>query len=118
MIEQLYKIANILDKSGLYSYADIIDDLIIHLASANESRNRANPAIPSAHPKVTDNRDHFPLGSLTQARNALARVNQFKKRPEWWDGTLQELVNIVVKSVKRKYPSITVSIASTRPGRD
>ena len=72
-------------------------------------RNKPSPVFDSKHPKVNDNKDHFPLGNMNQARNALARVNQYDTVPEWWNGNLQSLQNAVIKAVKKEYPSIEIS---------
>jgi len=80
-------------------------------------RNRPSPVFDAKHPKVKDNKDHFPLGSENQARNALARANQYKSAPEWWSGSLQELINAVARKVKSKYKNIEVSKESTKPGK-
>ena len=80
-------------------------------------RNRPSPVFDSKHPKVNDNKDHFPLGDEDQARNALAQANKYKSAPEWWDGSLQELLNAVARKVKSKYPGIKVTKESTKPGK-
>jgi len=80
-------------------------------------RNRPSPAFDAKHPKIKDNKDHFPLGSENQARNALARANQYKSAPEWWSGSLQELLNAVARKVKAKYKNIEVSKEATKPGK-
>lgn len=58
---------------------------------------------------VLDNADHFPINSVSQARNALARVAQYKSTPKWYSGSLKTLRKKVIKAVKAKYPSIKVS---------
>jgi hypothetical protein len=80
-------------------------------------RNKPSPVFDAKHPKVKDNKDHFPLGSESQARNALARANQFKKAPEWWSGTLEQLVSAVVKAVGKEYKGIEISDKSKKPGK-
>lgn len=80
-------------------------------------RNKQSPVFDAKHPKVKDNKDHFPLGSESQARNALARANQFKKAPEWWSGTLEQLVSAVVKAVGKEYKGIEISDKSKKPGK-
>ena len=65
---------------------------------------------------VKDNKDHFPIDTEARARNALARVNQYSKSPPWWTGSLQELVNSVVRAVKKQYKGIEVSKESAKPG--
>jgi hypothetical protein len=78
-------------------------------SSKAKSRTRPNPVFDSTSSKVKDNKDHFPLGNVAQARNALARVNQYDKVPDWYDGSLNELKDAVVRAVKKEYPSIEVS---------
>lgn len=72
---------------------------------------------PSTHSKVTDKKDHFPINSEAQARNALARANQFSSVPDWYSGSLQSLVNAVARAVSSKYESIDVSDKSRKPGK-
>jgi hypothetical protein len=77
-------------------------------------RNRGTVCVPAESAK--DKKDHFPINNEAQARNALARVNQFSKVPEWYSGSLQSLVSLVAKKVKAKYPSIEVSKDAKKPG--
>lgn len=77
-------------------------------------RNRGNVCVPAESAK--DKKDHFPINNEAQARNALARVNQFTKVPDWYSGSLQSLVSLVAKKVKAKYPSIEVSKEAKKPG--
>jgi len=102
----------------------ILDDFIITAKNKEKKldpkakvRNRPSPVFPAEHPKVKDNKDHFPLGSENQARNALSRANQYKSAPELWSGSLQELLNAVARKVKSKYKDIEVTKESTRPGK-
>jgi hypothetical protein len=46
-------------------------------------RNHGNVCCDNKHPKVKDNKDHFPINSESQARNAIARVNQYSSVPSW-----------------------------------
>jgi hypothetical protein len=46
---------------------------------------------------------------LGQGRNALARVEQYKSVPPWYDGDLDSLKNSVKRAVKKEFPSIEVS---------
>jgi len=39
-------------------------------------RNRGVVVFPAESDKVLDNKDHFPINNLRQARNALSRANQ------------------------------------------
>lgn len=79
-----------------------------------KARNRPSPIFQSNHPKVKDNKDHFPIDTIGRGRNALARVNQFDKAPDWWKGSLKELKNAVVKAVAKKYPSIKISLEAKK----
>lgn len=80
-------------------------------------RNRGTCVFPAEHSSVTDDKDHFPINNEEQAQNALSRVNQYKKSPDWYRGSLQSLVNAVVRAVHRKYPGIEISEASKKPGK-
>ncbi len=80
-------------------------------------RNRGDVVFPSGSSKVTDDKDHFPINTASQARNALARVNQYDSVPNWFDGSLEELVKHVQNKVKRTYPEIKVTEKSGRPGK-
>lgn len=86
---------------------------IPEMKTATKAQNRPNPVFDAKHPKVNDDKDHFPLGDADQARNALARANQYSAAPKWWNGTLQELKNAVARKVKSEFPSIEVSKEST-----
>ena len=80
-----------------------------------EVRNRGDACVPAE--KAKDKKDHFPINNENQARNALAQVNKFTNAPEWYHGSLQSLVSLVVKKVKAKYPSIEVSKDAKKPGK-
>ena len=81
-------------------------------------RNRGDVVFPAESKNVTDDKDHFPINSLAQARNALARANQFKASPKWYKGTLTSLVKKVANAVKKKYPSIDVTEKAEKPGKN
>jgi len=83
----------------------------------SEAKDRGTVIIDVGHPKNKSNKQHFPANNANQARNALSRVNEYSSKPEWWSGTLQELVNAVVRGVKKHYPSIEVSEAAKKPGK-
>ena len=76
-------------------------------------RNKPNPVFDAKSKNVTDDKDHFPLGSAVQARNALARANQYSSVPKWYKGTLKGLKMAVARAVKKEYPSIEVSEKAT-----
>lgn len=71
-------------------------------------RNKPDAIFGDKHPKVKDDKDHFPIDTIGRARNALARVQQFSSAPPWWKGSLEELQKAVSRAVKKKYPSINV----------
>ena len=80
--------------------------------SLNESKaeHRGDVVFSSTSPLVNDNKDHFPINNLNQARNAIARVNQYDKIPDWYNGkSLKQLIDKVNKDVHKKYPSIKIS---------
>ena len=73
-------------------------------------RNRGDAVFAAGHKNVKDDKDHFPINSESQARNALARVHQYKKAPSWYNGTLASLKKTVVAAVHKKYPSIKLDV--------
>lgn len=81
-------------------------------------RNRGLVVFPAGSSKVLDDKDHFPINTVEQARNALARASQYEEVPEWYDGTLAQLVKRVHNKVKREYPEIEVTEKSEKPGKD
>jgi len=80
-------------------------------------RNRGTVVFDAKSPSVKDNKDHFPINDEAQARNALARVNQFSSVPSWYKGDLKSLINAVYRKVKEKYPSIKVDNDKKKPGK-
>lgn len=72
-------------------------------------RNRGDVVFPAGSKNVKDNKDHFPINSKSQARNALARAAQYKTAPGWYKGSLSSLQKAVRSAVKNKYPSVKVT---------
>jgi len=91
-----------------------VSELVIELAAKGKTdpkakvRNKPSPVFPAGSKDVTDKKDHFPLGSISQAGNSLARAAQYKKSPSWYKGSLASLQKKVRSAVKAKYPSISV----------
>ena len=82
-----------------------------------KTRNRGDVVFPAESPKVTDDKDHFPINTEKQARNALGQVNKYKKAPKWYKGNLDALVKKVATAVKKKYKDIEVTKKSEKPGK-
>ncbi len=80
-------------------------------------RNRGAVVFSAGSKSVKDDRDHFPINSEAQARNALARANQYSSAPEWYTGSLTSLVKRVSGAVHGKYPGIKQTKASSTPGK-
>lgn len=80
-------------------------------------RNRGDCIFPAEHSKVTDNKDHFPINSESQARSALSYANHFSEAPPWYSGSLESLVNAVARKVHDKYSEINITEKSTKPGK-
>lgn len=72
-------------------------------------RNKPSPVFSDKSSKVKDDKDHFPLGNIRQARNALARAGAFTASPKWYKGTLSSFKSAVKRAVKKAYPSVEVS---------
>jgi len=116
------EIEGLLDEGKLEEIDEALDEAAKKkgrpLKKGAAKRSRGDCVFQSTHSKVTDNADHFPINSENQARNALARANQYKSAPKWYKGSLDSLVKAVAKAVKKKYPDIEVSKAAERPGKD
>lgn len=80
-------------------------------------RNRGDCVFPAKSSKVKDDKDHFPINSEKQARNALARASQYSSSPSWYAGSLESLVNAVARKVHSKYKGIEVSKDGKTPGK-
>lgn len=116
MIDVLIKLAKDLDKKGLEKEASYLDSIIQKMAKEKPKYQKKGECIFSSdHPKVLDNKDHFPINTLDQARNALARVNQYEEAPPWYDGSLQSLLKTVVRAVQSKYEDMEVSEEASKP---
>ena len=108
--DKLDSIANTLEFKGLIKKAAEID-VISNTLEAGElphTKDRPAPIFPRESPKVKDDKDHFPIPDSNHGRQALARANQYSDVPSWYDGSLQELKDTVVKAVKSKFPGIEI----------
>lgn len=81
-------------------------------------RNRGDVVFSADDEKVLDDKDHFPINTINQARNALARASQYDVSPDWYDGSLTKLVRKVRDRVKEKYPNIETTKKSVNSGKD
>lgn len=77
-------------------------------------RSRGKVVFPAESPKVTDNKDHFPINDADQARNALARVGQYDKAPPWYKGSLKSLQEAVQRAVHKHYKGIDIGGKKSR----
>ena len=105
-------------------YVDVIDyavDELLVLASDAKAkvRNRGTCVYPADHPKVKDNKDHYPINSEDQARTALRYANKEKgEAPPWFSGTVKEFLNGIVRKVRKEYPGIQITEKSKKPGKN
>lgn len=105
---------------GYQEIADAADQfmkLAAEVSAKTKVKGRSTAIFPADSSKVLDEKEHFPINSENQARNALARVNQYKKVPSWYKGSLQSLVDTVARKVHSKYKGIEISEKSTNPGK-
>ena len=59
--------------------------------------------------KVNDNKEHFPIANVDQAKSALVRVSEYSTAPRWYDGPLSEVQAKVREAVLRSYPYLEQS---------
>ena len=80
-------------------------NIIIESKKLTYKEKQASPCVfPKSHPKVKDNKDHYPILDLAHGANALARSNQ--DVGSWFDGTAEELRNAVKRAVYKKFPGL------------
>ena len=90
------------DTHGLFIRNSIVNIIGIASRIASKTTTAGGTVCGIEDKRVTDGGDHYPIGDVGHARNALSRVMQFDK-PKWWDGTVTELREAVQNRVKRKY---------------
>lgn len=82
-------------------------NIIIESKKLTYKEKQASPCVfPKSHPKVKDNKDHYPILDLAHGANALARSQQYSSSPPWFDGSLSELKNAVRRAVYKKFPGL------------
>jgi hypothetical protein len=69
-----------------------------------ECRNRGDVCVSSS--SALDHKEHFPINSIDQARNALSQVGKYTAAPPWYKGSLSSLKELISRKVHSKYPSI------------
>lgn len=122
--EVLANVDDYTDDISVYSYLDTkyLGESVVTEAKKEdpkaEVRNKPDCIFDNTSKLVKDNKDHFPIPDEQHARNALSRVNQYKKVPAWFDGDLETLVKKVVSVVRKKYPKIKITKAAERPGKN
>jgi len=83
---------------------EIVDEIVT--AKRPKKETRGTCVFQSDSSMVTDGKDHFPINSLAQARNALARVMQYDAAPSWYKGSLKGLQSAVRRGVYKAYPGL------------
>lgn len=109
---KLAKLADELDDAGFHSEASDVDNVLSKVARESDP---GGYIFPKTHKKVTDNKDHYPIGDESHAHNALSQASKHSKVPDWYNGTLDELVHSIQRAVHKKYPSIKVTKKSKNP---
>lgn len=109
----LDKIAGSVESKGLFKEAediDVVSNTLERLAKELPAgKNRPAAILPKDHPKVNDGKDHYPIPDKAHGKAALQRLSQFKdQKPEWWDGSVEDLKNAIVGAVKDKFPGMEV----------
>jgi hypothetical protein len=111
LVQQINQLTN--KKENTMKFDELINKLNTEIVEEKDPkaavRNKINPVFPADSKNVKDDKDHFPLEDEDQARNALARANQYDKAPDWFDGSLTELKKKVADTVKREFPNIEIS---------
>lgn len=135
MLNKLAAIATELDEKGHKDLADKVDEVMTALAgkkgvnpfakgkkgvnpfAKGKDKKGADAVFPADHAKVTDKKEHFPLGTEAQAKKALDQSAKLKEVPSWFKGTLKELVSAVTKAVKKAFPDLDTSDKAKKPSK-
>jgi hypothetical protein len=96
-------------KSELNESAKEVDQKILNEKKKEKVDSRGDVVFSAESKSVKDKKDHFPLNSESQARNALGRVGQYSSAPPWYTGSLETLKSKVKSEVHKKYPGIKIS---------
>jgi hypothetical protein len=73
---------------------------------AKKDKGHTGFVFPKTHPKVTDNKDHFPISDERHGRSALQEMAKYKKVPSWYSGSLEGLRSAISRAVHSKHPGI------------
>lgn len=111
--EALDSVANSVQAKGLAKEAeeiDVVSNTIEKMAKKIPAGKERPAAIfQSTHPKVNDGKDHYPIPDKSHGRAALQRLSQFKdSKPTWWNGSISELRNAIIRAVKSKFPGMEI----------
>lgn len=66
-------------------------------------RNRGKVIFPAE--KSKDNKDHYPINNIDEARAALRYAGKQKSAP-WYHGTIDEMKKAVERAVYRSFPTL------------
>lgn len=113
IVAGLDKIAGSVESKGLLKEAediDLVSNTLERLAKELPAgKDRPAAIFPKEHPKVNDGKDHYPIPDKAHGKAALQRLSQFKnQKPEWWDGSVEDLKNVIVGAVKAKFPGMEI----------
>ena len=113
ILSNLDKIATRVQERGFLKEAediDVVSNTIEKMAKKiPQGDDRPAAIFPSTHPKVNDGRDHYPIPDKSHGKSALGRLSQFKdSKPSWWDGSVEELKNAILRAVKGKFPGMEI----------
>lgn len=100
----------------LYKLASEYYTFVVEAGKKKKPKSGPSFIFKPSHPKVKEGW-HFPIDTKARARAALVYVNHYKKRPDWWKGSLKELIEIVYRAVKRKFPEIQIDEEKKKPGK-
>ena len=80
-------------------------DIFLKLSAgiARSKKERGLACVKANHPQNSSHLDKFPINKLSEAKSALKRMSIMTKAPKWWKGSLDELKNLVMKSVAAYY---------------
>lgn len=66
---------------------------------ARTPKKRGAVCISADHPQNRSRIDRFPINKISEVKKTLRRINEMTKAPKWWDGSLDELKNTIMKKI-------------------
>jgi len=72
-------------------------------APARSKKERGFSCVKADDPQNASHLDKFPINKLSEAKQAMNRMNEMTKAPKWWKGSLDELKELIKGKISEKF---------------